>query len=140
MKFAPFEEHFEALRQLHSEKEGLLKAVEAIEKSGMSNEERLPMLTTLNEAISTIGLEECDVECTLTSQQPLEDCHMPEVEVHFENGIREYPFGDHADFQPGKGGFSNYLCDVCGCILELNDTPVFMNDGSLSCNQGHCKK
>jgi len=52
------------------------------------------------------------------------------VEVQFENGVRDFPRG--AQLGP-ENGFSNYLCDVCGCVLELSDQPRFMPDGSLSC-------
>lgn len=59
------------------------------------------------------------------------------VEVKYENGEREYPLSEAANFMPGINGFSNYLCDVCGCILEKVERPYFQPDGSLACEECH---
>ncbi len=55
--------------------------------------------------------------------------------IKFENGEREEPTNQLADaIVPGKDGFSNYLCDCCGCVLEVSERPRFFPDGSLVCD------
>ncbi len=59
-----------------------------------------------------------------------------EVTVKYENGEREFPANECEGWRDGKNGFSNYLCDTCGCILEVTERAYFNSvDGGIMCNE-----
>ena len=37
--------------------------------------------------------------------------------------------------EPGKEGMSKYLCDCCGCVLEVAERPCFFPTGELVCEE-----
>ena len=76
----------------------------------------------LNSCVDHFSLEQCDLEGSLK-----------ERDWQYENG--EVDRETHP--KPGKEGISRYLCDSCGCSLEVSEQGHFFPNGMLVCAE--CK-